>query len=106
MLVGRCQMLAADLFEDRVRAGAAIAQIDRRAAEQIVVAVIDDVAGDALPERRDHRAAAVLGGDAGAADFHHATGQRVEHRQRSEEHTSELPSLMRTSYAVFCLTKK
>src|SRR3546814_8331743 len=25
---------------------------------------------------------------------------------RSEEHTSELPSLMRTSYAVFCLEKK
>src|SRR3546814_4074001 len=24
---------------------------------------------------------------------------------RSEEHTSELPSLMRTSYAVFCLQK-
>src|SRR3546814_3674304 len=27
-------------------------------------------------------------------------------RQRSEEHTSELQSLMRTSYAVFCLNKK
>src|SRR3546814_9666648 len=27
-------------------------------------------------------------------------------RQRSEEHTSELQSLMRISYAVFCLTKK
>src|SRR3546814_8041585 len=26
-------------------------------------------------------------------------------RARSEEHTSELPSLMRISYAVFCLTK-
>src|SRR3546814_3912376 len=25
---------------------------------------------------------------------------------RSEEHTSELPSLMRLSYAVFCLNKK
>src|SRR3546814_10776677 len=25
---------------------------------------------------------------------------------RSEEHTSELQSLMRTTYAVFCLTKK
>src|SRR3546814_7793550 len=25
---------------------------------------------------------------------------------RSEEHTSELQSLMRTSYAVFCLTQK
>src|SRR3546814_5030776 len=27
-------------------------------------------------------------------------------RRRSEEHTSELPSLMRISYAVFCLKKK
>src|SRR3546814_7054183 len=27
-------------------------------------------------------------------------------RSRSEEHTSELQSLMRTSYAVFCLKKK
>src|SRR3546814_2014583 len=27
-------------------------------------------------------------------------------RVRSEEHTSELQSLMRTSYAVFCLKKK
>src|SRR3546814_2383451 len=29
-----------------------------------------------------------------------------ETRQRSEEHTSELQSLMRISYAVFCLKKK
>src|SRR3546814_8014650 len=29
-----------------------------------------------------------------------------ERRIRSEEHTSELQSLMRISYAVFCLTKK
>src|SRR3546814_8707282 len=28
------------------------------------------------------------------------------HRTRSEEHTSELQSLMRNSYAVFCLKKK
>src|SRR3546814_3928613 len=28
------------------------------------------------------------------------------HAQRSEEHTSELQSLMRRSYAVFCLKKK
>src|SRR3546814_5473964 len=28
------------------------------------------------------------------------------HRARSEEHTSELQSLMRISYAVFCLKKK
>src|SRR3546814_5285033 len=29
-----------------------------------------------------------------------------EHEQRSEEHTSEIQSLMRISYAVFCLKKK
>src|SRR3546814_9351616 len=32
--------------------------------------------------------------------------QRVIMTRRSEEHTSELPSLMRHSYAVFCLTKQ
>src|SRR3546814_2167549 len=31
---------------------------------------------------------------------------RHQPRQRSEEHTSELQSLMRISYAVFCLKKK
>src|SRR3546814_3476734 len=33
-------------------------------------------------------------------------GQPVGEQRRSEEHTSELQSLMRTSYAVFCLKKK
>src|SRR3546814_7366040 len=32
--------------------------------------------------------------------------QRAQRRGRSEEHTSELQSLMRISYAVFCLKKK
>src|SRR3546814_2842651 len=32
--------------------------------------------------------------------------QRPRRRARSEEHTSELQSLMRISYAVFCLKKK
>src|SRR3546814_3002428 len=31
---------------------------------------------------------------------------RAEAEKRSEEHTSELQSLMRISYAVFCLKKK
>src|SRR3546814_3848707 len=42
-----------------------------------------------------------------------ARGHRLQHRlddrarpRRSEEHTSELQSLMRISYAVFCLKKK
>src|SRR3546814_18344241 len=35
----------------------------------------------------------------------HRHGQRLQ-GDRSEEHTSELQSLMRISYAVFCLKKK
>src|SRR3546814_8737101 len=44
----------------------------------------------------------------GAAAFRHGAAGAVghRHRQRSEEHTSELQSLMRISYAVFCLKKK
>src|SRR3546814_3155911 len=39
----------------------------------------------------------------------HAARGEIGHerrRERSEEHTSELQSLMRISYAVFCLKKK
>src|SRR3546814_9124001 len=35
-----------------------------------------------------------------------AIAYKMPDRNRSEEHTSELQSLMRISYAVFCLTKK
>src|SRR3546814_7129606 len=38
-------------------------------------------------------------------DIMHDMGKRMGF-QRSEEHTSELQSLMRISYAVFCLKKK
>src|SRR3546814_6117866 len=44
-----------------------------------------------------------------AVDRHLLAGtypQAVAHGDRSEEHTSELQSLMRISYAVFCLKKK
>src|SRR3546814_4150769 len=46
---------------------------------------------------------------AGAGLPHHAqdlTGPEVERDVRSEEYTSELQSLMRNSYAVFCLKKQ
>src|SRR3546814_9287510 len=46
-----------------------------------------------------HRRPARLGGDAVQPP-----GEAAQ--PRSEEHTSELQSLMRISYAVFCLTKK
>src|SRR3546814_3139861 len=35
-----------------------------------------------------------------------ALSLQLHHHRRSEEHTSELQSLMRISYAVFCLKKK
>src|SRR3546814_2372670 len=57
-----------------------------------------------LADRSDHR-----GGAAGEAFGELAAfriGLPLVDRIRSEEHTSELQSLMRISYAVFCLKKK
>src|SRR3546814_7099290 len=55
------------------------------------------------------------GCEAGRGDAHHgevhvvrrvAGYKKIRYYTRSEEHTSELQSLMRISYAVFCLKKK
>src|SRR3546814_8878949 len=54
-----------------------------------------------------HDVACAQIGDAGTKDRLDAdAGMRIEADLRSEEHTSELQSLMRISYAVFCLKKK
>src|SRR3546814_9726875 len=57
-------------------------------------------------DRRDPERRQVAG--RAEAEGHAARGHRLSHpgSQRSEEHTSELQSLMRISYAVFCLKKK
>src|SRR3546814_6012347 len=78
--------------------------------------------GDALVTDQwvDHGRIDAAQADVGAAGRSHRPGVgpavAVEHRQgpeidriaaeRSEEHTSELQALMRSSYAVFCLKKK
>src|SRR3546814_10585886 len=41
-----------------------------------------------------------------AGGLHAQSTRRIFAPSRSEEHTSELQSLMRSSYAVFCLKKK
>src|SRR3546814_4141817 len=65
------------------------------------------------PRRRQARLEPVRGFEreielgTGNARFRHVDGVRDRcRRSRSEEHTSELQSLMRISYAVFCLKKK
>src|SRR3546814_9256622 len=55
---------------------------------------------DRVPQRR--RVAACLDG----AHDRRSAGALEQSLERSEEHTSELQSLMRISYAVFCLKKK
>src|SRR3546814_8954089 len=60
--------------------------------------------------KQDHQGADEGGGGAGAGVVADGGLGAVEQRfggfRRSEEHTSELQSLMRISYAVFCLKKK
>src|SRR3546814_4109067 len=54
----------------------------------------------------DAGALSARGGDSGAVSLAGALGLAGAYNNRSEEHTSELQSLMRISYAVFCLKKK
>src|SRR3546814_1014507 len=94
--------------EDAARAGAALAggadraEHDRRDRQLQVGGFVDDhrVVAAQLQQRASHAL-----GDA-LADVAADLGRAGEADQRSEEHTSELQSLMRLSYAVFCLKKK
>src|SRR3546814_3304624 len=55
---------------------------------------------------RSTRSAGKIHRTCDASPHDHARDTRLESLLRSEEHTSELQSLMRISYAVFCLKKK
>src|SRR3546814_5507798 len=63
----------------------------------VIIIVEIESLGNLLLEELPH-----LG--APGAQFGRVVGNKIYHR--SEEHTSELQSLMRISYAVFCLKKK
>src|SRR3546814_7452143 len=70
---------------------------------------IDRHDGDALTPAGQHAVDAEQAGGQGiAVELEWQIGRILEKRivDRSEEHTSELQSLMRNSYAVFCLNKK
>src|SRR3546814_7155528 len=92
----------------------------RRASDLAVTAVVGAVraapaqAGDAhagapAPPRRVRFPRPAAGGLGRACRGHRVLARRAGRsgqRDRSEEHTSELQSLMRISYAVFCFKKK
>src|SRR3546814_2845792 len=102
----------------------AIGWIARRPAQQPLRLAVRDAAVFGIEGARGGRQAGVVqrlqrrqrGAEQRAAPFDDAVamhgfvvGEVVgarRPRERSEEHTSELQSLMRISYAVFCLKKK
>src|SRR3546814_5775454 len=70
--------------------------------------VADSIVLDDKPERSSGLPAQPLCRERNYADHPELLGDWVRFwiQARSEEHTSELQSLMRISYAVFCLKKK
>src|SRR3546814_8493156 len=92
--------LAAELLGGGEAAGAGTDDADRlralaRRRHRLHPAFLPGGVGDVLLDRAD--------GDRAVARLLDDT---VAFAERSEEHTSELQSLMRISYAVFCLKKK
>src|SRR3546814_9819943 len=95
-----------------LEAGAHAARVPERTVVAGLVVVADEQRTDASravalpgqPAAHDHLlAAAGIHLQPGARAAPHVAGGVAP---RSEEHTSELQSLMRTSYAVFCLKKQ
>src|SRR3546814_2059986 len=85
---------------------------DRRILQDVVTCIRHNVTIDELGERRERHADRYL---KPPEEMHRLFGRypealartlQIVERCRSEEHTSELQSLMRLSYAVFCLKKK
>src|SRR3546814_7896207 len=85
---------------DRDVMKAAYAGCDFESVDQKPHTAIDFAALDRFV-RAHHRTALDLADEQGRVEY-----DLYPHHVRSEEHTSELQSLMRISYAVFCLKKK
>src|SRR3546814_9016580 len=86
---------------------AAMDDLANRARRHRSIVVIDDAGFDIerRPARRTKFAQLVLGLEHGRDRRQFGLSVEIEQSDRSEEHTSELQSLMRISYAVFCLKK-
>src|SRR3546814_2861341 len=69
-------------------------------------AIVIDGEGSDITDRQGTAAGFVLSRHAAGEEELLLIAVHPQHRRRSEEHTSELQSLMRISYAVFCLKKK
>src|SRR3546814_3372788 len=121
---GRCKTVSADADGYGRGEGAVIVVLKRladavRAVDRIHAVILgsavnhngqsNGIAAPSTPaqEALIRQALADSGVDAATVDFveAHGTGTLLGD-PRSEEHTSELQSLMRISYAVFCLKKK
>src|SRR3546814_8971933 len=110
------EMRISDWSSDVCSSDLAVKHVHHFAVEQAEVADIagDWLGGDAVVDAVEGSGAPALQpavAPAAAADGVHHFGAAHPGRDhlahdRSEEHTSELQSLMRISYAVFCLTTK
>src|SRR3546814_5524854 len=99
----RIHPVVGDLAKPRLGLSAAqVRSLSGKVQHFFHLAAIYDLTADAESQRvaniEGTRHAIELASAIKAGCFHHTS--------RSEEHTSELQSLMRISYAVFCLKKK
>src|SRR3546814_4105761 len=88
-------------LERRGAVGAIVAEDVALVVDVVLLAEANELARQVIIEGPD-----LVGHGDGGAEFGAVLPRRGGAVVRSDEHTSELQSLMRTSYAVFCLTKQ
>src|SRR3546814_4261845 len=106
----------AEVYQRIRRAGTTLVFVNTRAQAEIAFQALWHLNDDALPIALHHGSlavgqrrkveAAMAAGRLRAVVATSSLDLGIDWAARSEEHTSELQSLMRISYAVFCLKKK
>src|SRR3546814_801998 len=103
MLIGIMVFLTALALAGALSLTSAAEGLSRELSRTLTVQIVHS--DPAVREREARAAAAALGKMPGVASVKPFNREEIG-AFRSEEHTSELQSLMRISYAVFCLKKK
>src|SRR3546814_8452821 len=106
--IGETEQCVAVLVEFGRQPGADAERIEEADDGDMIAVARTAVGEQALAQLRSEQVHAALRASevSSSSEAGSASGRKASSQSRSEEHTSELQSLMRISYAVFCLKKK
>src|SRR3546814_5546479 len=104
------EMYGKDLTDSGIQSGKIAKALSGRKPEGLIYEMFLDEKGEKISKSKGNGLSIeewlTYGSEESLAFYAYREPKSAKQLHRSEEHTSELQSLMRISYAVFCLKKK